>query len=334
VSALARELLQLAAELSGLAPGPLAAMGAAMLADEGEAGNASASRSGFASASLNPEGIPIELAVTAAAQRLKFRLVVDPAASDADAPRRFRRARKALDAALALTGSDALRSVITSQLDAMLPADETRLAAYRSGPFCLAAALGEPGAAIYIDARTHGDDAFVRARRWLQETLPDAGMALAALDGMHPVAHLAAVGLEGASPRHAVAKLYWRLAGPIALSSLCIEDFAHPDFARFLQLALAERSVPASGLMLSTGYRIADGEPHDAKINLCGHCLAYDREHWARVAGECTDAFGIAALPVAAALSHPRTDVSFFTFGRTRHGDRRVNCYFRPTARH
>ena len=327
----ARALYKLTAALARLPLERVEQLGSAMLAEA--AGEAGAPRRS-ASASLNPEGIPLELAVTASAERLRFRLVVDPAASESSPARRCRIGRGALHAAARLNGSQALGELLESQLDAMLPDDDARLAAYRSGPFCMAAALGEPGVAIYIDAATHEAEAFERAREWLARTLPDPSAALAALEGMRPVASLAAVGMEGVSPRSALAKLYWRLRAPVTLASLAVREFAHADFACFAALAMAQRAVPPSGLMLAAGFRIDDGTLHDAKINLCGHCLAYESACWPGVVDGCTRAFGLAAIPASEALSRQHVDVSFITFGRTHRGERRVNCYFRPTSRH
>jgi len=320
------ELFQIAAAFSRRPLDLITTLGNAMLADP-EAG---ARR---ASASLNPEGIPIELAVTASDDRLKFRLVVDPAATDANPAQRYRRGRAALREAVVLNGTELLHATFARQLDAMLPDDGARLAAYRSGPFCMAASVDEPGIATYIDASTHAEDAFQRACSWLEECLPDARDALAAVHTMRPIAQLSAVGIEGSTPRRALAKLYWRLTSPVTLSSLGIEAFASADFACFLRLALRERRVPASGLMLAAGFSMNDGSLHDAKINLCGHCLDWGHKNWPGVVDDCTQVFGLAAIPTREALSRPQIDVSFLTFGCDRYGNRRINSYFRPTEK-
>lgn len=326
-STITNGLMEMAATLAQYPVNSITALGNAMLAD-------STPDSQRASASLNPEGIPIELAITASPERLKFRLVVDPAATEGDVPRRYRRARAALDQVLMLTGTESLTAAFAGQLDAMLPGEGACLAAYHSGPFCMAAAVGEPGIATYIDARTHEAAAFERAQAWIKAWMPQGNEALTDLLRMRPVAQLAAVGLEGANRYHLLGKLYWRLLSPVLLSSLGVKAFAHPDFARFLRLAMRDRHLPSSGLMLSAGYHMQDGRLYDAKVNLCGHCLDWGRANWPVVVADCTQAFALAAIPVPEAFSRPHMDVSFLTFGRTRDSERRVNCYVRPTTKH
>lgn len=329
------ELIAIAATHARRPVESVAALGEAMLAQEGCGSGAPVPSGGRrGSASLNPDAIPIELAITANGGGLKLRLVVDPAAECPDPAERYRRGRAGLREALAINGTGSMGDPLERLLGAMIPDDAMRLRAYRSGPFCMAAGVGEPGAAIYIDALTHEADAFARAGRWLAESLPDPREALDALATMRPVARLAAIGMEGSSPDRALAKLYWRLHSPVALSSLGLGTFRHPDFARFVTLAMGGKSVPASGLMLAAGFRLDDGTLHDAKLNLCGHCLAWGRERWPAVIDDCTRAFGLAAIPAREVLARPHHDVSFLTFGLTRRGDRRINCYLRPTARH
>ena len=328
-------LLRIVHEVSGAGAVSLSRLGSALLAlPPGLAAFPLSVADGRGSAALNPDGLPMEAAVTATFTRLAFRLVADPAAIFVSPALRLALARTALAEVLDLAGATAMRRLFDAAIRHTLPEDEEALSAYRDGPMCIAAAVGGRGAAIYLDARTAGDDGWQRAAAFAEEVLPRTDDALGLLNTLRSHCELASVGAEGSDEANAVVKFYFRLRAPMPLDVLGIDLLRHPSIPEFSSALTGGRSVPPSGLLISFGIGLSDGALRDVKINYCGHCLAYDPDTWYERLSRQTDALRLVAIPVRELLRGPSLDVSFVTCGLSVDGRSRINLYVRPVSGH
>jgi len=326
-------LLQMVQSVSGADAASLGRLASALLALPANfaAFPPDASR-GRGSAALNPDGFPMEVAVTATSEGLAFRLVADPAAIFVAPALRLALARTALAETLALTRARAIAPLFDAAIDTTLPADEASLDAYRDGPMCIAGAVGGRGAAIYLDARTAGERGWERAVLLASQVLPRVDRARHLLDVLRPHCVLASVGGEGIDMENGVLKLYFRVRDATALSDLGVDLLRDTRIASFAAALLDDRGVPASGLLLGFGLALRDGELRDLKVNYCGHCVALAPAAWEeRLSRQC-DALGLPPLPVAAMLASPLFDVSFVTLGLTTAGGPKINFYVRPCS--
>ena len=327
---LARQRLLAAARRLDPAHGDgLAALGRLLLgAPESSSGALAPSR-------LNSDGSPLQLCLTAGPDAATLRLIGDPGAGVLDRAQQLEWARAALQrtfdsraAELTAVAGDALERIVGFE-----PNGDEPLARFASGIAWLAAAPAGPGAGLYLDVRAHGVTRGWRAARaWLEEALPSPAAAIAALDTIEPVAEPASVALEGRGREDARAKVYFRLREPSPLSALGIDLFSAPVALAFLERALADRTLERDGLVLGAGFRLADGALSDVKLDVCGHCLAYERGEWAALIGALTADLGLAPLPVADALADGDLDVSFVGLRVDAAGSVRLNLYLKAAA--
>lgn len=284
---------------------------------------------------LNNDGSALELCLTAAPDGTGARLLGDPGAGVVDRAAQLDRARMALRRtfelcapALASVAADALERIVGFEADENDP-----LARFVSGFAWLAAAPASSGAGLYLDVRAHGVARGWRAvRAWLDEALPRQASAGAVVTGLERVAESASVALEGRGPGDARAKVYFRMREPVPLSALGVDLFCAPVVLAFLQRALAERELDREGLVLGAGFRLADGALADIKLDVCGHCLAYERSEWAGLIHSLTDSLELAPLPVDDALGDGDLDVAFVGLRVGAAGSPRLNVYLKAAA--
>jgi hypothetical protein len=72
---------------------------------------------------------------------------------------------------------------------------------------------------------------------------------------------------------------------------------------------------------------VATGELFDAKIDICGHCLAYDPATWMAVIQACTEQYELAPLPLVSALRQSR--ISYLGLGLDHQHHVRLNLYLK-----
>jgi hypothetical protein len=198
-----------------------------------------------------------------------------------------------------------------------------------SGPAWLACGLGAPGAALYLTARRADPArAWVRVEEWFSGLLPDPAAVRSLVDSLRARAVPASVGIEGTSPEHARAKLYWRLRTPLPLAALNVGAEAEAAFAEFLRRSVDGGAIPASGLVFSAGFSLADGGRVDLKVDVCAHCTPRTPGAWAAWTGGMAAAFGTAALPMDAVMRR-QAEVAFVGLGMDRAGEARLNVYFK-----
>ncbi len=283
------------------------------------------------SAALNEQGIPIELAMTSSQAGIKYRLVTDPMVDESSIDKRLEKAKQQLHQALLLTKTAGLDQLFDEMFTTMVQNDNIPLAQFTSGPVCLAANIAGPGVAAYIDARSGGRHSLQQTRLWLESCLAEPAAALGLLEQMQPFGTLEAVSLEGTNADRVLAKIYWRPSTQFCLADLPEPLFDDPLFHQFLHLSMTDKVLSGCGIMFSVGFRLDNGKLFDARINLCGHCLAYSASRWPAIVNQCTDLIGAEVLPLEHFMAKGHFDVSFLTMGLTVNHESRINCYVRPT---
>jgi hypothetical protein len=260
------------------------------------------------------------------------RLVADPAWAVGDPVARSRQSIDALVTALQVTRSVALGSLCRQTLETIVPHDEVSLRRYVEGVLWLGAAIGVPGIALYVDATK--ENAPERILAWLSALLPPDTPAHEVIARLleDDLAIPMAVGLEGTSPENARAKLFWRMPRPMPLSECGIAAFEHESLTGFAAAVLGGRAVPLPSLVLSASFFVATGEPCDAKLDVCAHCLDLDLDEWESLLDWATAAHGLAPLGVRAALSGERATPAFVGFNRNAAGQERLDFFLKPHA--
>lgn len=290
---------------------------------------------------LNRDGSPLELCLSALSSVCLSRFVADPASTEDDPLARCAAGLAALEAAYDPTRSRRLRPLCAATLETIVGplvgplADQAvaELGRYVEGLLWLGAGPGLPGLALYVDAtKLDPVERWRRAAAWLGALLAQGAEAEAVVARLAPAGELMAVGVEGTEPADARAKLFWRLRQPIALAELGVPRFLDPALFDFLGLLLdADRPLPLSGLVLSASFRVASGELFDAKLDLCGHCLAYAPAEWEARLARATTAFGLVPLPVGRALAGGRAEVAFVGLNRNPMGSR-LDLFLKPAS--
>ena len=319
-----RELLRWAVDLD-TDGGDVERLTAALMGDGQTTTSARHQRS-----TLNNDGSPLQVCVTALESRRVVRLIIDPC-SGVDASARFSGLAGALTRVLPAVGASSLRPAVDQVLEAMLPQSRDD-SALDAGLCWLAAGLG--GAAVYVNTNWgRAQDRWDDASQWLRSVLPRDDIARRVLDALRRHSVLVSVGLEGRTPRDARPKCYWRLIRPISIGAMGHPMFESAVFAEFFHLLGADERLPLSGLVWSTGFSVTDGAARDVKVDVCGHCLTRSPDAWSHIVERCCYENHAAALPLADGLARRRGEVAFLGLGvTTGGGERRVNVYLKaPT---
>jgi hypothetical protein len=333
----AARLLAVAAALARAGVEPTARAARGLLGVEAEADRAPARPS-----TLNNDGTPLQVCVSAGATGERVRLLADPCAVQGPAAARFARGRRALARALIAHGADGMEALCASTLRIALPERSDALEALASGMIWLAGGLGEPGMALYATARWgEARERWRRARAWVDQTLARSDEAAAALDALEAGGHrLASLAVEGASAARARAKIYFRLERADRLDRLGPALFAALSLRAFLVALLGDRPVARSGLVLAMGFSVATGRLCEVKVDVCAHCLPEPASTWPGLLDACAHALALAAprapepvFPVlAGALLAGAADVAFVGAGISDGAAPRMNVYLKAAA--
>jgi len=329
VSSYLQNLLEVAASLSRVNPKTVEPLSQTLLAIPPDGQGVRGGRSG-----LNSDGSPLQLCLTATPKHLHSRLLSDPAFVLADPKERFEASQLALAEVLELTASQQLAALCDRTLRWYLPEDVAGFDQFTSGVLWLGAGIDTPGCAVYVDARRNGNfqEAWDWAQQWLADILPNSSAASSAIAALRNYAYLQSIGIEGSNLNNARAKLYWRFLRPTRLDQMGLEIFQNPAFASFLTFVIRDSTLQLSGIVPSLGFAIATGETHDAKIDVCGHCLAYSTSKWIELVDCCTQMYGLTNLPVSEALEQNRSSVSYLGMGCDRSGALRLNLYLKAAT--
>jgi hypothetical protein len=279
---------------------------------------------------LNYDGIPLQLCISVDAAGARYRLLGDPASDLPDIRRRFDRSLTAKEDLLRLADAESLGPVLDQTLDCLVGL-QTRFdaAKHPDGVIWLAGDIAGRGVAMYVDARDGGIDPQARLHDWLGTVArlsPDADSIVQAVS----MGRVMSAGIEGVSPKHARAKIYWRLAKPEPLGASPVELFSHPSFARFAVDVLGEREVRLDGVVLSAGLALPSAALADAKLDICccPRCVGSDADSTLVLLARLA-AMNDLPIPDIRPLMDS-SDLAFVGFALTRDLEARVNLYFKP----
>ncbi len=281
---------------------------------------------------LNHDGVPLQLCLSASVKGSKLRLLGDPW-TNLPVEARYEASIHTLLHALEIGGAPGLRAATERTLALVVPETKEARAAYNDGFVWVALTPGSSGIAFYLEASPLGvEGGWQVAERWLAEVLPASGHALELIGRLAQTGVVASLGLEGANPVDARAKVYFRLAQPTSLESLGVDLLVSTPVMRFLDLVAADRSIDLDGLVMSAGFSLATGELADVKLDLCGHCLAYSAAEWLDVIERCRSEYNLAEIPVEAALASEECEVAFLGLGVDVNQTCRLNVYLKDKA--
>lgn len=288
---------------------------------------------GVSRSRLNNDGSALQLCYSSNASSARLRLIGDPAAWVADPAARLALSRHALARAVSLCQAGALAPALEATLGHLVPREPRALEAFSAGILWLAGEGHRPGLALYVEARPYDrEEGWSRAAAWLSAVLPDPGPALRWMAALPASARLASVGIEGQGPENARAKLYFRLEQPEALDRLGLAPLCRPTVSRFLRRAMGEFGLEPAGLVLCAGFALGTGALVDAKVDLCGHCLAYPAHAWSEQIAAMAQELGVVTPPVAGLLASGAAEVAFVGLGSAAQGSERLNVYLKPCA--
>jgi hypothetical protein len=291
-------------------------------------------RHGFRS-TLNNDGSPMQLCVSASARRKSVRFVGDPGAFLRKPERRDKAARAALSRLLSATHSESLAPVCRRLLESIVPARLNGLNRENSSVLWLAAGLAGNRMAMYVKARWENETAdWLRALAAFRSILAQPEEAESIIQDLRNKARIVSVGIEGESNAVARLKLYWRLTRPVLLSSLPVRLLGDAALTDFLRMTVRDRPLPATGLVLSTGFSISNGAIEDVKIDVCSHCLPQSPEIWLELMDRLAERYSLSPIGIHRLLITGQTEMALLGFGIDRSMERRMNVYLKaPSAR-
>ena len=265
---------------------------------------------------LNNDGSPLQACVSLRhSYPLVWRLLGDPFSDDTDAVGRFVRTRRKAVAIVASYADDRFARIVEGALCAAiapndrdgdparrrgrLEAELSLAGARRNGgaslvdhasPLALGRGsiwIGLPllgrGVAIYVNGRVLGAQvAWGRVSDWLG-ALNGSQIAEQIQLLSSGRAELASVGVEGADAATALIKLYFRLQPPITFRGLDVNASQRAALAEFVDCIVGSRidaRLAANGILICIGISAHSGDITDVKLDLCGHCLAFDASSW------------------------------------------------------
>lgn len=314
----------MAAELSGLPFSDIQAIGATLL-QLPERGLSLPTLS-----TLNNDGTPLQICVTARPHNCAVRLLGDPGANASSPSERIKIALNALDALLGSERYTYIGEACNRILSTVLPQSLEYHTDTARGILWLAASLSGGGIAVYAKSRWSGpDEDWARCQSLARQLLPDPSGSEATILALREVASPVSVGLDIASSKQLRLKLYWRLWRPVTLSSLGIDLLGDVSTNDFLIRILGSQAIPPTALVFSTSFSMASGQINDAKVDICGHCVQRPAEKWLRLISSLAADHRLAEPRLAGALSANRADVAFIGFGLNCRGEKRMNVYLK-----
>lgn len=276
---------------------------------------------------LNNDGAPLELCLSAGKQGVSRRLIGDPHLGLPMA-QRIPASLAAARHLLRLTGSTTLAPAFDLLVAHTIPQAPEEQAALPAGALWLACSVDdEPGFAAYTNIEWCGDQEmrWQRALEWLGQA--SSGFAGESLAPWRPDWTPFAAGLEGDRPDRARVKLYFRMTGETPFHLDMLAGLDDPVVAAFCRGVIQGRTLPRSGIVLSTEFAIATGRMTGMKLDICGHCTPRKYSEWQDFIADFAATAGIVPLPVAHLA--PTMDVAFIGIGRRGDGDYRLNLYLK-----
>ena len=321
-------LVGVAATLAGGTQAEAAATAARLLAAPPPGGAIPRTRS-----TLNNDGSPLQVCLTAATGGAGVRLLADPGSHATSPPERVAIARETLARLLAQPGHESLRDRCEALLDAVTPGPLEAEPAALNGVLWLGAPIRGAGLAVYVKAswRSPAED-WDRCAELVERLLPDPAGARALIERLRGQARPVSAGLE-LSSRGGRLKLYWRLGAEVPLAAAGVDLLADASLRAFAHATIGERRVAAQGLVPSAGFSLESGALCDAKLDICGHCVPRAPRDWSELIASLSAAHQLDAPPLDEVLRAGRAEVAFLGFGLDRAAGPRLNVYLKRATR-
>ena len=281
---------------------------------------------------LNNDGSPLQFCVTVTQDGESLRMIGDPKSDISDINVRHTCALVALSDTLAVKADASLENVVKETLANHLPVDLAAHPGLQAGTLWLGVALGPTGGiALYLNGQWGTpQQQWERVRRWLSQRLPDDTAREKIFSHLSECAIVTSVGLEGVSDQHLRYKLYFRLTDRVSFGELGIDLLQAEPLAYFLDSTMTHHELPNSGLVFCLGFSPKTGAISDAKIDLCGHCLAPIVTNWPLLLETLAEQL---ELPLSstfqAAARHHLTEIAFLGCGVKHDGSLRLNLYLK-----
>lgn len=281
---------------------------------------------------LNSDGAPLQLCISADKKRSDLRIIGDPGANLPGIEDRYRSSYEALLSCLESCDSKEILETAKITFQRLLPSEEEGRSFYRNGFLWIGASPDRAGAAFYLEAAPLGRiRGWQEAEQWLHEILPSDGPAKTAIARLRDLGVIASMGLEGSAIENSRAKIYFRLVRSASLCQLGLDPLVSEEVAHFLRIAMDRSGLDLSGLVLSVGFSLKTGELVDAKIDLCGHCLAHSKSKWLEIIRQLSDRFDLAPIPLSKALVEHNCEIAFLGFGLDKSRNSRLNVYLKAS---
>jgi hypothetical protein len=288
----------------------------------------------FAGAScLNNDGAPLQLCLTSGRNGVVLRAIGDPGAFRSSTEERYCSSIQTLFRVIESNDARGLTPLAKETVALLIPQTCHERSAYRQGFVWIAANPDQPGIAFYLEMAPLGPDkGWLAVERWLAHVLPSTDASRRILKTLRRHCVVASAGLEGSTVEDTRAKIYFRLLEPVGLSALDVEMFSSKEMKDFLSIAMGSSEVALEGLVMSVGFSLFTGELADAKIDLCGHCLAHAPDEWSSVVRRITRRFSLAPLDTGLVLNSGEYQVAFIGLGLTTDHTPRLNLYAKHNA--
>jgi hypothetical protein len=278
---------------------------------------------------LNNDGAPLQLCVSASTLASSTRFIADPAYSATTHSQQrvcghnaIARLCSATSAPISETCDQVLQILLPHERDESTPT---------SGILWTASSAQSKGAAVYVNARWSSEEQnWQQALSAVSSILPQARDAERLSCEMMKCARVASVGIESNIAGDIHIKIYWRFTLPIPFYSLNIQLLQHPGFASFLSRVLSDRQIPLSALVCSAGFSISTGDLEDIKIDICAHCVRLPLQKWLSLSDELIIENSLQPLSISDTLLQGQAEVAFLGLGISRSENRRLNLYLKP----
>lgn len=277
--------------------------------------------------SLNSDGTPVEIAVSAGRGGRRTRVLMDPAHWETDPVRRSCRARAACER-FARELAPGLAGRLLRGVEQAWPDQAAIVEWLPSGCLWLGAAPGRPGLVAYVSARWGPPgDRWPRVFEWLETlgVVPGDALAAAARWG-----EPASVSLAAARELHA--RVYYRLSGPLLLADLALPSLDQVAMTRFLAAVIGDRPIRRAGLLLSVSGVVGAGALTGCKVDVCAHCASRGPAEWAALSGRLAADLGLPSPGISHLLLSGQAEMAFIGLGFPEAGARQLNFYLKAPA--
>jgi hypothetical protein len=318
----ATALVSVAAELGGVRVEKVTTAGAILLQSSQALSPGAQIRS-----TLNNDGTPLQICVTADRHGRAVRLIGDPGATAPSIDQSLTAGRTALEALFGPTPVGALCSRILALL---LPHPLEDYPEAANGILWLATSVTGAGHALYVKARwARPCEDWNRVAAVTRQVMPYPREAEDSIDALRRVARPMSVGLETAGPDQTRVKVYWRLERPVLLKSVGIHLIGDDALGDFLARVVGARTIPRSGLVFSISHSLETGKINDAKVDVCAHCVRQSPREWLDVIEPLARDYALASPGVGPAMEAQRADIAFLGFGVDHRREKRMNLYLK-----